>query len=154
MPFLLAMALLKHLSLFYVVVFLNGIYRNILFTTPFVMATELVDGEKGHVSYELHSTGNGTTEPPACSNTSDQTPSIDLRSADGPELEDHASYGSTIAIVGAMLPLSDLVLSCMMGPLLEATSDPALPMLYGVTSGLAAALALVAIAAYKRRAGV
>ena len=87
-------------------------------------------------------------------NINGQDSSKEMQPVGRPDNSDHASYGTTIAIVGAMLPLSDLVLSCMMGPLLEATSDPALPMLFGFSSGVTAALALIAIAAYKWRAGV
>ena len=57
--------------------------------------------------------------------------------------EGHPRVGSTIALVTCALPCAYLVISCVIGPLVDVTGDASAPLLIGVAGSLLAALTAV-----------
>ncbi|KAK7010677.1 hypothetical protein BgiMline_002296 [Biomphalaria glabrata] len=110
-PSLLAFVLTKTLVSFYVTIIVNGAFRTVYFTTPYILAAETTRLDEGD-----------QTEHTATSKTN-------LSSGNSSD----AAYGSVISSVGTMGPLNFILVSSFMGPLLKATQNPACPMFYSIS---------------------
>ncbi|KAK0051988.1 membrane-associated transporter protein [Biomphalaria pfeifferi] len=113
-PSLLAFVLTKTLVSFYVTIIVNGAFRTLVFTTPYILAAETM---------RMDDDGQGEHE--ATINNS-------LSSSKGSD----NSYGSVISSVGSTVPLHYLLLSTFMGPLLKATQDSASPLIYTISMAI------------------
>ncbi|XP_059155443.1 uncharacterized protein LOC131940704 [Physella acuta] len=185
----------KLAPLYFVTAILNGVYRSLLFSTPYVLAARtLAMGhepqdylkqaaepdyksirQQDRISNSNKTTDSHTTADRHQTTGRDQT--ADDTKTDFPHPTDHQSnnsnghlvlhdniptggsteaspdrsYGATMSWVTATQPLSYLVLSTFMGPLLEASGDPASPLYYAlVTAGIGALVLVVNLWVYRK----